>query len=98
MIKLKFQKIALWIAFINATIMMMYIYNTIKMNWIGKKFILGLGLSFLAALFSTVLYKIILLLPLNDIWVNIMNLAYIYLLCFSIGIALIQYQKRLGLQ
>lgn len=57
--------------------MMMYIYNTIKMNWIGKRFILGLSLSFLAALFSTAFYKIVLLLPLNDVWVNIMGFSYI---------------------
>lgn len=69
-----------------------------KMNWIGKRFFLGLGISFLAALLSTALYKIILLFPLNYMWTNVISIAYIYAICLSIGVTLIQYQKRLGLQ
>ena len=98
MIKLKLQKVLLFIPFINATIILIYVYNTMKMKWIGRKFLLGLGISFLVAGLSTALYEIILLLPLNYIWANVLNLAYIYITCFSIGITLIQYQKRLGLQ
>ena len=98
MIKLKLQKVLLFIPFINATIILIYVYNTMKMNWIGRKFLLGLGISLLVAGLSTALYEIILLLPLNYIWANVLNLAYIYITCFSIGITLIQYHKRLGLQ
>lgn len=82
MIKLKLQKVLLFIPFINATIILIYVYNTMKMNWIGRKFLLGLGISFLVAGLSTALYEIILLLPLNYIWANVLNLAYIYYLLF----------------
>ena len=75
MIKLKLQKVLLFIPFINATIILIYVYNTMKMNWIGRKFLLGLGISFLVAGLSTALYEIILLLPLNYIWANVLNLA-----------------------
>ncbi len=96
MISLKFQKIILFIPFLNAAILLFFVYNTMKANWIGKKFILGLGISFLAAFSPTVLYRILLLLPLNTIWQNILNFAYVYMLCLSTGNSLICYQRRLG--
>ena len=95
MVSTRIQKIILFIPFLNAVIIFAFIFNTYREGWKGKKFVLGILHGIFAGLIVTIINYLLLLLPLPNNLLNILNFAYIYLSCFAIGAALINYQETL---
>lgn len=94
-VPIKFQSIIKWIPIINSIILFIYVYNSYVRGWKGKKFIIGILLLFIAVIISSIIYKLILLLIITEIWSKVINIMYIYVTCCLIGAVLVKYQSNL---
>ena len=95
---LRGQKIILWIPLANAFLIFIYIYNSLRLNWKGGRFILGIIFAFFAGLFPTLGYRMISTISLGLFTDKLINIIYIYIACICIGVVLIKYQQYLGLE
>ena len=98
MVPLKLQKIILFIPYINAFILLIYVYNTVRAKWSRKKFLMGVLLSFMIMLPIIVLNRLMVFVPLGEFLRALWNFVYIYAIGIAIGVVLIRQQKKMGLQ
>ena len=93
-ISTRVQKIIMWIPFINASNLFIFIFNAHVSGWTGIKFLKGLLLVFLLVVLTTLVFEGLKLLGFAKIFAYVINLLYIYVTGILVSYSLIRYQKK----
>ena len=84
----------MWIPFINASNLFIFIFNARVSQWTGIKFLKGLLLAFLLVILTTLVFECLKSLGFGEIFAYIINLLYIYVTGILVSYSLIRYQRK----